>query len=109
MQSFTTTYQDHRHAQKASNQVIESAADADAVYQAGRAMLASDGQMAGVRAYCATLESLASEDTRTLARAAYDASLAASQKHRDDQAAAESLAAEDQDESYGEPGDHSTV
>jgi hypothetical protein len=102
MTSFTQTYQDHRHAQKASNAVFEDAAS-PAIYQAGRAMLAAENSMAGRRAYWGTLETLASEDTREAAHAAYMASLAASKAKRDADAAMAALAAEDANESYG-PG-----
>jgi hypothetical protein len=105
MTSFTQTYQDHRHAQKASNAVIESNAAGDSVYQAGRAMLAADSPMSGRKAYWGTLETLASEDTREAAHAAYMASLAESQAKRDADAAAVALAMEDADESYGPDGD----
>jgi hypothetical protein len=98
--SFSTTYEDHRAAQHASNAVFEAAASADDYYAAGRLMLAADGAMAGRRAYWSTLEDQATDSTRVSAREAYDTVLAARKGERDAAQAAASLAAEDSDESW---------
>jgi hypothetical protein len=101
------TYQDARHAMREYNRVISEHATADDAFTAERAMLdAGHDAAAGRRAYFASLESNASQDTLTAARVAYDASKAASVAYRAEQAAAASLAAEDSDESYGDSDDN---
>lgn len=83
----STTYQDARHAQKASNAVIEASATGDDLYAAQRAMLRGNGTREGIASYYGTLEMRATEDTLTLARAAWNESMAASAQFRADQAA----------------------